>query len=814
MDRRATWLACAALAGLACAGQGGFAPRPTAVEPGSGYAGADTRVVIRGEGFAVLAQQPAAGGAPEVDARYRAWLGEAELQAVTWVDAQTLHATVPAGLPSGSHALEVEGPFGRRGRLERAFTVASSPGGALQVAVVAGRATVSVGQEFPVTATAVNSGYAEVRSVAPDSLQVQPGGGASVVAGPVPASVASVRPGESASFAWTLSPSAPGVLDLGASVSGIDSFSGETVRSSAPSQARVQVQRPPQLSAVVVAPGSVATGTSFSVSMLVANAGEAAALAVAPGALALVPGSVPAAPSFGPFPGEADVAPGGTATFSWTWVAGDAVGSLRLTGGASGLDGNAGTPVSAPPATSGDVVVGRAALRAVLEAVPATVGIGDPVTVTLRLENPGTAPVVSIHPEAPVVSGTGRVEPAPAGPVPPSIPTLAPGESGAFTWTFTASAPGQLGFSAGATGIDGFSGAPLGASASLQNAVTVAPPPTLVATAFTASPTAVGPGEPVSLALTLSNATGAAVDVVSVVPSVEPAEGSACTAPAPPAPLRIAAGASAAFAWTCTAGSSGVHLLGAAVSAVQAVTGASVGLVVPGTPVTVGVARLAVASFTASHAVVSTGQPVALALVLQNASSAAETVTALTPTVSPSAGVACTAAAPAPPQPVAAGTALAFSWSCTAGAAGARSFSALVSARDASGADASPAVGTVEVSVEAAAVLEVASFGVVPSTVARNDPATVTLSLRNTGGAAARVTGVVPTITPSARTRCTAPVPAPPQVVPGGATLSFSWTCSANTRQTFELGATVVAADVNSGASVGPVVTAVPLIVR
>jgi len=118
------------------------------------------------------------------------------------------------------------------------------------------------------------------------------------------------------------------------------------------------------------------------------------------------------------------------------------------------------------------------------------------------------------------------------------------------------------------------------------------------------------------------------------------------------------------------------------------------------------------------------------------------------------------------------------------------------------------------VSVESAAVLEVASFAAVPSTVARNDRATVTLSLRNTGGAAASVTGVVPTITPSARARCTAPVPAPPQVLPGGATLAFSWACSANTRQTFDLGATVAAADVNSGASVGPAVTAVQLIVR
>jgi len=820
MTRRAAGLAAAAIAllaitGGACAPAEGVDPRPLGVDPGSGYVGVDTRVVIRGEGFSVRALQPAAGGAPAVDDRYRAWLGGTELGAVTRVDVQTLHATVPAGLPAGSHDLEVEGPFGRRGRLERAFTVAASPGGVLQVAVSASRATVTVGQPLTVTASAANSGHAEVRDVVPDPLSLAGDGGAAatVTAGPVPASAAVIRPGEGATFAWTLSAASPGDLDAAASVAGTDSFSGEGVRGASPSPVRVRVQRPPVLSAEIAAPPSVATGTSFTVAMTVANAGEAPALAVAPGPLALAPGSVAASPSFGPFPAAADVAAGGAATFTWTWVAGDAVGALRLTGAAAGRDGNAGTPVSTPAATSGEVVVGRGALRATLEAAPASVAVGGPVTLTLRVSNPGTAPVVSIVPDAPGISGTGQAALA-AGPVPPAIASLAPGESGSFTWTYTAGAPGSLGFSAGATGTDGLSGASVGASASLQNAVTVAPPPTLAVASFSATPAAVPSGAAISVALTLANGTGAAVDVTSLAPSADPPGGASCGAPAPAPPLRVAAGGTASFAWTCAAGAAGTVRLGAAVGALQAGSGADVGLAVPPVPVAVGAVPLAVASFLPGRTVASTGQPVALSLDLRNVSGGPQTVTGVVPTVAPADGATCTSAVPAPPQAVAAGAELALSWSCTASLAGTHAFSAGVSARDAAGADASPAVGTVSVSVQAAARVEVAGFAAVPSTVARNVPATVTLTLRNAGEAAAAVTGVTPTISPSAQAVCTAAGPVPPQALPGGASLAFSWTCTASRARTYSLGATVAATDANSGASVAPAVPAVPLVVR
>jgi uncharacterized cupredoxin-like copper-binding protein len=549
--------------------------------------------------------------------------------------------------------------------------------------------------------------------------------------------------------------------------------------------------------------------------MTVANTGEAGAHAVAPAPLALAPGSVAAALASGPFPTEADVGGGGgTATFTWTWVAGDDVGPLRLTGGAAGADANSGTQVAAPPATSGEVTIGRAALRAVLAASPPSVRVGEAFAVTLSLTNPGSAPVERIVPDPPTASGTGRVEPAVAGPGPASIPTLAPGESGTFTWTFTAAAPGQLSLAASVTGFDAFSGAPLGASASVQNAVTVAAPPALSVTAFTASPATVGAGEPVALVLTLSNGTGSAVDVTAVVPSVAPASDAACTAPTPPAPLALASAAAVTVAWTCTFRAPGSYVLGAAVTARQAGTGASVGPQVNGIPVTVRTSTLSVSSFAPSRGVVSTGQAFALTLVLRNAAAAAAEVRTVTPAVAPSAGVTCTAVAPAPPQPIAAGTTLAFSWSCTAATAGTYAFSAAVSARDAAGADASLSAGPVSVTAQLAASLRVDAFAAVPSTVAANEPAAVTLTLRNVGGTTASVTGVKPSITPAAKASCTASVPAPPQALPGGASLSLRWNCSAGSTRTYDLGAAVTALDANSGASVAPAVGTIPLTVR
>src|SRR5512147_181871 len=154
----------AMLVALGCATSDIPAPRPTSVEPGTGYGGTPTPVVIRGTGFAVRVTQPSTGGSPTVDSAYRAWLGGVELADVVRVDSQTLQATVPAGLPSGIHALAVEGPFGRRGSLEGAFLVSWLPGAVLR-ATASLPSTASVGQTLRLTLGVANEGTTDAEEV-------------------------------------------------------------------------------------------------------------------------------------------------------------------------------------------------------------------------------------------------------------------------------------------------------------------------------------------------------------------------------------------------------------------------------------------------------------------------------------------------------------------------------------------------------------------------------------------------------------------------------------------------------------------------
>ena len=74
-------------------------------------------------------------------------------------------------------------------------------------------------------------------------------------------------------------------------------------------------------------------------------------------------------------------------------MAGNAPGTVRFTARASGFDGNSGAPLDSGSATSGDYVIGAAGLNATLTATPATASVGQAITVTLSLTNPGLADV-------------------------------------------------------------------------------------------------------------------------------------------------------------------------------------------------------------------------------------------------------------------------------------------------------------------------------------------------------------------------------------------------------------------------------------
>ena len=801
----------------ACSLSGNTTPRPDAVEPSQGFAARSTRVVIRGEDFLVRPCQTVAGGAPVVDLAFRAWLGGTELEEVAWVDPQTLHATVPAGLAAGTHSLLVEGPFGRQGRLESAFTVLTAPLGSLNVSVDALPSVVSAGQAFTVTARVTNSGSGEVSGIVPsEPIATAPAGvEVSLAGGPVPTSIPSLPPGAEGTFSWSFFASAAGALTFGASVSGNDVLSGSAVGAASAAAAQVAVQRPAALAAALSAPRSVALGIPFEVSMVVTNAGEAGAVGVAPGPLDLAPGSVPATLASGPSPPSETIPGGEGRTFVWRYRAGEAVGALRLSGGAAGMDGNGGWPVASPTAATEEITVGRAALLGALAVTPSTVALGGTLLVTLQVTNPGSAPAVGIVPGVPTVGGTGLLDPIVVGPVPASISSLAPGAGASFTWSYTARGSGSLDFAATATGTDALSGAALIATASLRNAVTVSGA-ALAVTRFAPSTSPGTVGVPVTLTLDLTNGGSDAATVGAVTPSASPASSASCGTPAPATPLALPAGGTATFTWTCTASAAGSYLLGATVAAAATGTGLDLGLAVP--PLTVPVsspASLAVASFTLGRSTANVGQAIAATLRLSNPSARSAAVTAVSPASTPTTSVACTAAAPAPPQTIAGGAGFTFSWSCTAAAAGSYVLGGGVVARDSvSGADVSPSLAGIPVLVQLPAALTVTTFAAAPATIAVGASTTVTLVLRNGGGASVSVAGVVPSISPSNRGTCTAATPAQPQVIGGGASLTFAWTCTGTQARTYTLDGTVTATDANSGASLAPNLPALSLVVR
>lgn len=335
----AVWLA--TLVAVGCTGTPDLAPRPARLTPRGGPAGLSTTVTITGAGFFPRTVQAASGGPVSLTTTHRAWLDDLELADVTWVDFGTLRATIPGGLALGPHTLTVENGLGRRGTLAGAWTV-------IQPAVLALSATVapaqvSVGQPLTVSVTASNTGGAAIRGL---TVTLTPSG-AGALAGRLEGAPFDLAPGGRQVVDLRLTAAAAGAVVLGVAGQGQEDMSDRTVAGSA-SDLALLVQARAALVAHLFIPFAIAPDSTFQVRMLVENTGQATAEAVKPGTLAAVPGSTGALqPVTGPTPASADVPGGGQATFTWSYQLGSA-GTVRLRGGAAGLDTNDRGPVSAP----------------------------------------------------------------------------------------------------------------------------------------------------------------------------------------------------------------------------------------------------------------------------------------------------------------------------------------------------------------------------------------------------------------------------------------------------------------------------------
>jgi hypothetical protein len=348
MRTRTAALLVALLAG-ACDARGPSAPRPLGLRPAAGFtAGGDVEIV--GESFDVLPVQRVESAHSDVEARYRAWIGTAELTDVVWVDTGTLRAHVLPGLPLGRHDLAVEGPFGR-GVLPGAFEVIAGTPAAI-AASLANLGPAAVGVEVDVAVTVTNLGDVPVAAVRPEI--VASGTGALellATAGPqdVPA-------GGARTFVSRYRATAAGEVALAVTVTGTDPRTGGAV--SATATGILVVQSGAELSLTISIPGGPIALGAFPVTVTLTNVGAATALAVTVSPPAVTPASTAAAVLVTAPQIDAALASGQSTTFTFSYQA-IASGVLQVQGAVSWTDGSGVVRTAA--ATSGSMRVAERA---------------------------------------------------------------------------------------------------------------------------------------------------------------------------------------------------------------------------------------------------------------------------------------------------------------------------------------------------------------------------------------------------------------------------------------------------------------------
>ncbi len=734
--------------------------------PDTGFTGNATPILIQGTGFSVRTIQPASGGAPRVDETFQAWVGDDALLDVHRVDEQTLTATVPPGLTPGLKSLRVQGPFGTSGVLAQAFTVAGTALASIALDIGAAPATVSEGQSISVTVTVTNTGSAAGTNAVADTPTVTGTGTVSLSTGPAPSSIPTLGPGDSGTFTWTYLATRAGKLSFSASAHATDTLSGTTVSAlSDPAKpAEVTVQTPAALAATFPASGSAAFGQEFPVTMTVTSVGGAAVKSVTPAAPTVNPaGLVTLKTGTGPVPASVgSLNSGESTTFTWTFVAGNTPGAVQFSSSAGGNDANSGAAVTSATATSGNFTVGAAAIVASLSAAPATVSIGQAITLTLKLTNPGLADVRNFTVGTPSLTSTdGASATLTAGPSPAPPAVLAAGQTVTVTWIYGPAlmaglSSGHLGYRVTATGIDAFSGGTIAAQPTASS--TVQSPAALTATLTpartppvpTGQPFTVDTGQVFTMSLVVSNTGGAAA--VAVTPTPIPG----CGAPSPVS-ATVNPGSPVGFTYpSCSSATAGTVTRSASASGTDAnnpsvvVTSnnASAAVVVQ-TP-----AVVAATTLTTTPASLSAGQGFTVTLTLTKSGSAAASVTGVSLT-----GTTCATAPPTPVNNI--GATLNLTWSgCTAPSTPQTLTLGGSAAWQDTNTGATQTAGptTAAVQVASGAQVNATSIATTPPTLSAGQTFAITLTLTKSGGSAANVTGASMSDAPSCEVAPTFPL--------------------------------------------------------
>ncbi|MFH1538388.1 MAG: PQQ-binding-like beta-propeller repeat protein [bacterium] len=670
---------------------------------------------------------------------------------------------------------------------------------------------VSTGQNITVTMAVTNSGEADALGVAPTALTLGGTSTATKISGPTPASQ-TVPGGQSKDFTWTYQAStATGTVNFTGGASGTDENSGGGVTAPNDTSNDVTIKKAAALSADVTAvPSIVSLSQEITVTMTVSNTGEAAANGTAPSALTLG-GTSTASLVSGPSPANADIPGGGNQDFTWTYTASpSAAGTVNFTGNASGTDAYSGGPVSSPNDTSNNVTVQTpAALNGSISALPSPVGVGDPITVTMTVNNTGQAGADDVTPSALTLGGTGGATLV-SGPTPADA-DIPGGGNQDFTWTYSGSSAGDVNFTGNASGTDANDSNPVSFANQTSNDVTIStnPDAVLVSTVSAAPPT-LNTGMNITVTMSVTNSGEAGASNVTPSALTKGGTGGATLVSGPnPANADIPASGNQDFTWTYQASTAGtVNFTGNA-------SGDNDGVPPPDTVQSTSTTSnnvtvqtpAALTSGISIPATVNRNQQFTVTMNVQNTGGAtANSVAPSALTVGGTSGATLVSGPTPASQNVPGGQSKNFTWTYAAGAtSGTVNFTGNASGTDAnSGAPVSSTSNTSNTAAVQSPAAINSSIVAAPALVSGGQTITVTMTVQNTGEATAN------SVAPSALTlggtsgavKTSGPTPAS-QNVPGGQAKQFTWSYTANnTSGTVNFTGNASGTDANTGSPV------------
>jgi uncharacterized repeat protein (TIGR01451 family) len=314
-------------------------------------------------------------------------------------------------------------------------TVPVTPGPALTVTKTSDTAEIAAaGQTVTYSFVATNTGNVTLADV---SVSEGDFSGTGELGAITPATVASLAPGDSATFTATYVVTQAdidsGSLTNSATATGTPPGGG-TPPVSPPSTVEIPVTPAPALTVVKTADTTeiTAAGQTITYSFVVTNTGNVTASDVSP-----VEGGFSGTGTLSPVTpaAAASLAPGESATFTATYVVTQAdvdSGALSNTATATGTTPG-GDPVPTPPGSSVEIPVTPAPALTVVKTADTTeiTEAGQTVTYSFVVTNTGNVTANDVSPVEGDFSGTGDLSAFTPGPA-----SLAPGESETFTATY------------------------------------------------------------------------------------------------------------------------------------------------------------------------------------------------------------------------------------------------------------------------------------------------------------------------------------------------------------------------------------------